>query len=198
MTSWMGGAIDRVAPGATAFGHRGARAFTWIIGCSGEEPLGPVADWVRRVRDDTAPFATAARSASRRALPWRGPPAAPPPRAGRCARARLRRRAAAPPRLPRRRARSTQAPRRRAARAARRRRRRARRAPAGRARRDRRRVPRAAARPPHCAPGAGAARRAQRAAARGRRPGGPPPAGAPRRAPPRPRSQSPARTRTAP
>ena len=55
----MGGAIDRVAPGATAFGHRGARAFTWIIGCSGERPLAPVADWVRRVWEDTAPFATA-------------------------------------------------------------------------------------------------------------------------------------------
>jgi FAD/FMN-containing dehydrogenase len=58
MTSWMGGAIDRVAPGETAFGHRGARAFTWIIGCSGDEPVGPVADWVRRVWDDTAPFAS--------------------------------------------------------------------------------------------------------------------------------------------
>jgi FAD/FMN-containing dehydrogenase len=58
MTAWMGGAIDRVGPGATAFGHRGARAFTWIIGCSGGEPVGPVADWVRRVWDDTAPFAT--------------------------------------------------------------------------------------------------------------------------------------------
>ena len=40
MTGWMGGAIDRVAPGETAFGHRGARALTWIIGCSGEEPIG--------------------------------------------------------------------------------------------------------------------------------------------------------------
>ena len=58
MTAWMGGAIDRVEPGATAFGHRAARAFTWIIGCSGEEPLAPVADWVRRVWEDTAPFAT--------------------------------------------------------------------------------------------------------------------------------------------
>jgi FAD/FMN-containing dehydrogenase len=57
MTAWMGGAIDAVGPGATAFGHRGARALTWIIGCSGEEPIGPVADWVRRVWDDTAPFA---------------------------------------------------------------------------------------------------------------------------------------------
>jgi FAD/FMN-containing dehydrogenase len=57
MTAWMGGAIDRVAPGATAFGHRGARALTWIIGCSGEEPLGPTADWVRRLWEDTAPFA---------------------------------------------------------------------------------------------------------------------------------------------
>ena len=48
MTAWMGGAIDRVAPGATAFGHRGARALTWIIGCSGDQPLAPAADWVRR------------------------------------------------------------------------------------------------------------------------------------------------------
>jgi FAD/FMN-containing dehydrogenase len=58
MTSWMGGAIDGVAPGETAFGHRGARALTWIIGCSGDEPVEPAADWVRRVWDDTAPFAT--------------------------------------------------------------------------------------------------------------------------------------------
>ena len=58
MTAWMGGAIDRVAPGATAFGHRGAGALTWIIGCSGEEPLGPVTEWVRRLFDDTAQFAT--------------------------------------------------------------------------------------------------------------------------------------------
>ncbi len=58
MTAWMGGAIDRVAPGATAFGHRGARALTWIIGCSGERPLEPVAEWVRSVWEDTAPFAT--------------------------------------------------------------------------------------------------------------------------------------------
>jgi FAD/FMN-containing dehydrogenase len=57
MTGWMGGAIDRVAPGETAFGHRGARAFTWIIGSSGDQPLGPAADWVRRVWDDTVPFA---------------------------------------------------------------------------------------------------------------------------------------------
>jgi hypothetical protein len=58
MTGWMGGAIDDVDPGATAFGHRGARAFSWIIGCSGDEPVGPVADWVRRVWEATAPFAT--------------------------------------------------------------------------------------------------------------------------------------------
>jgi FAD/FMN-containing dehydrogenase len=58
MTGWMGGAIDRVAPGATAFGHRGAGALTWIIGCSGEEPVGPVTEWVGRVFDDTKPFAT--------------------------------------------------------------------------------------------------------------------------------------------
>ena len=57
MTAWMGGAIDRVEPGATAFGHRGARALTWIIGCSGEEEIGPVADWVRQVWADTEPYA---------------------------------------------------------------------------------------------------------------------------------------------
>jgi len=57
VTGWMGGAIDRVAPGATAFGHRRARAFTWIIGCSGDEPVGPVTEWVRRVWEDTAPLA---------------------------------------------------------------------------------------------------------------------------------------------
>jgi FAD/FMN-containing dehydrogenase len=58
MTAWMGGAIDHVAPGETAFGHRSARALTWIIGCSGDEPVGVVADWVCRVWEDTAPFAT--------------------------------------------------------------------------------------------------------------------------------------------
>jgi FAD/FMN-containing dehydrogenase len=58
MTAWMGGAIDRVAPGVTAFGHRGAGALTWIIGCSGDEPMEAVTEWVRRVFDDTAPFAT--------------------------------------------------------------------------------------------------------------------------------------------
>ena len=58
MTAWMGGAIDGVAPGETAFGHRGARALTWIIGSSGPEPLGPVTAWVRDLWDATAPFAT--------------------------------------------------------------------------------------------------------------------------------------------
>jgi FAD/FMN-containing dehydrogenase len=58
VTGWMGGAIDRVAPGETAFGHRDARAFTWIIGCSGHQPVGPVTDWVRRVWDDTSRLAT--------------------------------------------------------------------------------------------------------------------------------------------
>ena len=58
ITGWMGGAVDRVAPGATAFGHRGARAETWFIGCSGDRPVGPVREWVRRTYDDTAPYAT--------------------------------------------------------------------------------------------------------------------------------------------
>ena len=57
ITGWMGGAVDRVASGATAFGHRGVAAETWIIGCSGEEPIDAVRDWVRRLWDDTAPFA---------------------------------------------------------------------------------------------------------------------------------------------
>jgi FAD/FMN-containing dehydrogenase len=56
VTGWMGGAIDRVAPGETAFGHRDARAFTWIIGCSGEGPIGPTTEWVRRIWEDTSPF----------------------------------------------------------------------------------------------------------------------------------------------
>ncbi|MEA2125318.1 MAG: hypothetical protein QOI80_2100 [Solirubrobacteraceae bacterium] len=58
ITGWMGGAVDRVAPGATAFGHRGAHAETWIIGASGDAPVGPVTDWVKRVWADIAPFAT--------------------------------------------------------------------------------------------------------------------------------------------
>ncbi|HEX2070451.1 MAG TPA: FAD-binding oxidoreductase, partial [Thermoleophilaceae bacterium] len=58
MTTWLGGAIDRVAPGDTAFGHRDARALTWIIGASGDELVEAAADWVRRVWDATAPFAS--------------------------------------------------------------------------------------------------------------------------------------------
>jgi FAD/FMN-containing dehydrogenase len=58
VTGWLGGAVDRVSPGETAFGHRGARAFTWIIGCSGDDPVGPVRDWVLQLFDDTAGFAT--------------------------------------------------------------------------------------------------------------------------------------------
>jgi FAD/FMN-containing dehydrogenase len=58
MTAWMGGAIDRVPTGQTAFGHRGARALTWIIGSSGPAPLGPVTGWVRDVWEATKPFAS--------------------------------------------------------------------------------------------------------------------------------------------
>jgi FAD/FMN-containing dehydrogenase len=58
MTGWLGGAIDCVAPGATAFGHRGARALTWIIGCSGDERLDDAAAWVRSTWEATKPFAT--------------------------------------------------------------------------------------------------------------------------------------------
>ncbi len=58
VSGWMGGAVARIAPGATAFGHRSAGAFSWFIGCSGDEPVDAAADWVRRLWDDTAPFAT--------------------------------------------------------------------------------------------------------------------------------------------
>ena len=58
VTSWLGGAVDRVPAGETAFGHRGAKALIWIIGCSVDDPVDPVRDWVRRVWDDTAGFAT--------------------------------------------------------------------------------------------------------------------------------------------
>jgi FAD/FMN-containing dehydrogenase len=58
ITAWMGGAVDRVASGDTAFGHRDARAFTWLIGCSAEGPLAPARGWVRQMFDATAPFAT--------------------------------------------------------------------------------------------------------------------------------------------
>ena len=58
VTGWLGGAVDRTPAGETAFGHRGARAFTWIIGCSGDEPVDEVAGWVRSVWDATEPFAT--------------------------------------------------------------------------------------------------------------------------------------------
>jgi FAD/FMN-containing dehydrogenase len=58
ITGWMGGAIGRVPQGATAFGHRGARAETWFIGCSGDEPIGPVREWVRRLWGATGGHAT--------------------------------------------------------------------------------------------------------------------------------------------
>ncbi len=58
ITGWMGGAIDRVPSGATAFGHRTARAEAWIIGCSGDAPIAPTVDWVRRLWEDAAPHAT--------------------------------------------------------------------------------------------------------------------------------------------
>lgn len=58
ITGWLGGAIQRVAPGATAFGHRAAGAETWFIGASGDRPLGPTRDWVVRQFEATAPFAT--------------------------------------------------------------------------------------------------------------------------------------------
>ena len=47
-----------MAPHATAFGHRDARALTWIIGCSGEEPIDEVAGWVRRTWEATERFAS--------------------------------------------------------------------------------------------------------------------------------------------
>jgi FAD/FMN-containing dehydrogenase len=58
MTAWMGGAVDRVPPCGTAFGHRGAHALTWIIGCTGPEPVAPAAEWVRGLWDATARFAS--------------------------------------------------------------------------------------------------------------------------------------------
>ncbi len=57
MTGWMGGAINRVAAGETAFGHRGANALTWLIGCSDEQPIDSAADWVRAMWERTAGFA---------------------------------------------------------------------------------------------------------------------------------------------
>jgi FAD/FMN-containing dehydrogenase len=58
ITGWMGGAVDRVPAGATAFGHRGAQAETWFIGCSGDQPIDPVAEWVKHLHAETARFAT--------------------------------------------------------------------------------------------------------------------------------------------
>ena len=59
VTGWMGGAVDRVPAGATAFGHRGIAAETWIIGASGPEPVGPVTEWVRQTSDRIRPHAAA-------------------------------------------------------------------------------------------------------------------------------------------
>jgi FAD/FMN-containing dehydrogenase len=58
VTGWMGRAADRVPHGATAFGHRGAPALAWLIGCSGDDPVEPTTSWVRRAWDATRPFAT--------------------------------------------------------------------------------------------------------------------------------------------
>jgi FAD/FMN-containing dehydrogenase len=58
VTGWMGRAVDRVPHGATAFGHRGAPALAWVIGCSGDGPIEPTAEWVRRTWEATRPFAT--------------------------------------------------------------------------------------------------------------------------------------------
>ncbi|MBM3677677.1 MAG: FAD-binding oxidoreductase [Actinobacteria bacterium] len=58
ITSWLGGAIDRVAPGETAFGHRSARALSWLIGSSGERPLEPVTAWVRALWKELEPYST--------------------------------------------------------------------------------------------------------------------------------------------
>jgi FAD/FMN-containing dehydrogenase len=59
MTAWMGGAVDDVGAEATAFGHRGARALTWIIGCSGERPVDEAREWVRDAWKATEPHAAA-------------------------------------------------------------------------------------------------------------------------------------------
>jgi len=56
MTAWLGGAIDRGAD--TAFSHRGAHAMSWLIGCSGDEPIEPTTEWVRRTFEATGSFAT--------------------------------------------------------------------------------------------------------------------------------------------
>ena len=58
VTGWLGGAVARVGAGETAFGHRDAAAFTWIIGSSGTRPLAPAVEWVRGVWRATGPFST--------------------------------------------------------------------------------------------------------------------------------------------
>lgn len=58
ITGWLGGAVDRVAPGETAFGHREARAFAWFIGCSGDQSIDSTREWVRDVWEQTSDFAT--------------------------------------------------------------------------------------------------------------------------------------------
>jgi FAD/FMN-containing dehydrogenase len=58
MTAWMGGAVDDAAAGETAFGHRDSRALTWLIGCSGDDPIEPAAEWVRGAWERTAGFAS--------------------------------------------------------------------------------------------------------------------------------------------
>ena len=56
ITGRLGGAVQRVPAGATAFGHREAGAEVWFIGAAGQAPVGPTRDWVRRVSASIAPY----------------------------------------------------------------------------------------------------------------------------------------------
>ncbi len=55
----MGGAVARVAPEATAFGHRDAPWILWVIGCwTPGEDAEPNVAWVRGIHDTAVPYGT--------------------------------------------------------------------------------------------------------------------------------------------
>ena len=55
----MGGAVARVAPDATAFGHREAPWLVWIIGAwTPEEPGAAMVAWARELHANLVPFST--------------------------------------------------------------------------------------------------------------------------------------------
>jgi FAD/FMN-containing dehydrogenase len=60
ITARMGGAIERVAPGDTAFAHRSAANLLWVIGLweDATEPVDAHREWVNSIIDAARPYST--------------------------------------------------------------------------------------------------------------------------------------------